>query len=336
MMQDAFTMYLPSDSNMASHPQNKHSDYTVRLPAPVTLSNHPGADAGWEVALTGVQYTPQWYNFREDVCIRFLVELPEVAASRANEPESGLFRRGDSPGFSASSDYDLEDHSLYFIRDQTDSDRMRIVGVNNTWVYYKMNIKRNYFESVQKLGNAICQEFDRAFKPKYDMQLSFSADINTGMVQMLPTRGKVHVVVNNLYFASVLGMSTKTLYDAPANGAAENVRLYLLNTNVPAIRKPRLDFVDDLYIYTDLTNYQYIGDKEAPILRIVPVTSEAFGRRQYWGAMPLEYLTVNKNYVSTIRIKVCNVRGEEVLFPKDAPSIICTLRFRRKRLFSGI
>ena len=321
---------------MESHKLNKHSDYTVRLPVPVTLSNHPGADAGWEVALTCVQYTPQWYNFREDVCIRFLVELPEVEALHAKERESGLFQRGESPGFSAGNDYDLEDHALYVIRDQTDSNRMRIEGVNDTWVYYKMNVKRNYFESVHKLGNAICQEFDRAFKPKYNMQLSFSSDINTGMLEMRPSRGKVCVVINKLYIAGVLGMSTTTLQDTPAYGAMENLRLYLLNTNVPAVSKPRLDFVDDLYIYTDLTNYQFIGDKEAPILRIVPVTCEAFGRRQYWGAMPLEYLSVNKNYVSTIRIRVCNVHGEEVLFPMDAPNVICTLRFRRKRLFSGI
>ena len=321
---------------MSSYPGNKHSDYTVRFPVPITLSNHPGSDAGWEVALTGVQYTPQWYNFREDVCIRFLVELPEVEASRAKESESGLFHRGESPGFSASTDYDVEDHALYIIRDQTVSGRTRIDGVNDTWVFYKMNISRNYFESVHKLGNAICQEFDRVFKPKHNMQLTFVTDINTGLVQIRPTRGKVAVVINKPYLASVLGMSTKTLQDSPGYGETEHIRLYLLNISAPAVRKPRLDFVDDLYIYTDLTNYQIIGDQEAPILRIVPVTSETFGRRQYWSAMPLEYLTVNKNYVSTIRVKVCNVRGEEVLFPKDAPNIICTLRFRRKRLFSSI
>ena len=337
MIQDSFTAHLLSDSNMESNPENTHTDFTVRLPSPITLSNYPGSDAGWEVALTGVQYTPLWYNFHEDVCIRYLVQLPSDESSYVRESASGLFHSGESPGF-GSPDHTLEDEVLYMIRDGTFGEEVdRIAGVTTEWVFYKTSIKRNYFESVQKLGNVICQEFARAFKPKFNVQLEFNIDVNTGFLQIRAPRGKVAIVINNPYLATVLGLSSRKLHDGPVvSGKPEQARLYLLNTSASATRKPRLEFVDDMYIYTDLTEYQIIGDQQAPILRIIPVVAETLGRRQYWGASSLEYLSVNKNYISTIRVIVCNVKGEKLRFLSDAPNFICTLRFRRKRSFTSI
>ena len=63
-----FQLTLPSNSSIEFFPNNKASDFTTKLPTPISLEGE------WELALIDIQYPHNWYNVTEDVGILFFLE----------------------------------------------------------------------------------------------------------------------------------------------------------------------------------------------------------------------------------------------------------------------
>jgi hypothetical protein len=85
-MEDAsFTVTLPSNSNMASHPTYRGNNYVVKLSSPLNFSGSTlNEDVSWEVALTTVQYTNRFYDLRENSTLYIALELYSANAINTN------------------------------------------------------------------------------------------------------------------------------------------------------------------------------------------------------------------------------------------------------------
>ena len=67
MEETNFTVTLPSNSNMGTHPGNRGNNYIVKLSSPLNFSGQTlNEDASWETSLTTVQYTNRFYDLREN------------------------------------------------------------------------------------------------------------------------------------------------------------------------------------------------------------------------------------------------------------------------------
>ena len=336
---DEFWVTLPSNSNAKQFKNNTPSSFKVRLRNPIDLS---ASDSGWEVALLSTQYTHNWYNFREDCCIRFMVKIPNLrantvtpAAGASGSPSSqadsvandqteatssaDLFYREGEYGWHFD-DFTGVDHYLrHYQADNT-------IGIDDSWVYYKTTLRRGYFANVRELGKEISRQFARAFS-RHDVHLHFHLDYETGLASFTTTRAKVAVFIENPYLATILGMPMEKVVDGEY---PEGVKLKAYLLKVIGTTKPRLDVVNSLYVYSDIGKYQAVGDVEAPLLGIVPVQG-APGARLYWSFNPLCYLPVNKTYIQEIEMRLCTDEGDAVPFAAGSDNVVCCLRFRKTR-----
>ena len=131
-----------------------------------------------------------------------------------------------------------------------------------------MTLRRGYYANVRELGKEISRQFARAFA-RHDVHLHFHLDYETGFASFTTTRAKVAVFIENLYIATILGgMPTEKVVDGNYPEGV-NHKAYLLK--VTGTTKPRLDVVNSVYVYSDITKYQAVGDVEAPLLGIGPV-----------------------------------------------------------------
>ena len=90
---------------------------------------------------------------------------------------------------------------------------------------------------------------------------------------------------------------------------------------------PTFDAVESLFIYTDITKSQLVGDTQAPLLGVAPTSLDSGGTRGYWGFNPPFYVPLNKSFIDTIKITIRNDKGDKVKFPKGS-KLISRLHFR--------
>ena len=77
------------------------------------------------------------------------------------------------------------------------------------------------------------------------------------------------------------------------------------------------------YIYTDIIQYQLVGDTAAPLLRIVPSNAAC---QQF--ARPF-YFPLNRALLQSINISIRDAKGEEIKF-HPADRVVCVLHFRQR------
>ena len=99
--------------------------------------------------------------------------------------------------------------------------------------------------------------------------------------------------------------------------------------------KQNLSEISNFYIYSDIVEYQVVGDEKAPLLRIVPIgelskslnfTSKIFDSPHY--------IPVARNNLDTIEIDIRNHLGQPILFTSG--EVVVKLHFKRKVFINGL
>lgn len=88
---------------------------------------------------------------------------------------------------------------------------------------------------------------------------------------------------------------------------------YDSNFTSDVIPNNHLESVQSLYIYTDIIDYQLVGDEYAPLLRNV-VVSQNYSHPVAINYENPHYLPVNKSIISTINIDIRDDTGKEINF----------------------
>jgi hypothetical protein len=86
-----------------------------------------------------------------------------------------------------------------------------------------------------------------------------------------------------------------------------------------------IESIQTLFIYTDLIEYQYVGDEFSPLLRNV-VVSQSYSHPVAILYDNPHYVKINKNLVSSINIDIRDETGREIDFIEG--KVIIKLHFR--------
>ena len=90
--------------------------------------------------------------------------------------------------------------------------------------------------------------------------------------------------------------------------------------------------ISNFYIYSDIVQYQFVGNEQAPLLRIVPAgeinkglnfTSKIFDSPHY--------IPVARNNLDTVEIDIRNHLGKPILFTSS--EVVVKLHFKRKSYY---
>jgi hypothetical protein len=316
---------LPSNSNMQLYPSNKPTEYVVSLRKPIDLD---GSGNDWEAALLSIQFTQGWNNVRQDTMLRLFVLPKKVLPSESAVAAAGrteLFYR-ETPSWNAV-DGDCADHMLSAFPDEEGDD------VDDKWTYFKLRVPRGYYQSIQHVGEVISKQFDLAYG-MYDAHLDTEMDYATGYVKLVPRGCKVVVFDTTKYLMDLLGIPcvkhTETDYTR-INSAYGKWTTYKVTGSLQGTKKPHLDVMHSMYVYSDLIEAQPVGDVEAPLLGIVPCGSAQPGDRQHYAFNPLSYLPLSASFMRTIRITLCTDAGDPVPFAAASDNVVCCIRLRRAR-----
>lgn len=91
------------------------------------------------------------------------------------------------------------------------------------------------------------------------------------------------------------------------------------------INDPNPNFVQSLFIYCDIIDYQYVGDAYVPLLRNVVVDNQYLKTAWVHYDNP-HYVSINKSQISTIKVEIRDDTGQKIKF--DNGKVILKLHFR--------
>lgn len=348
--EDDFVVVLPSNSNLDTHPNNKPADYTVRLETPIELAS--GDD--WEVAIMSAQYPHNWYNYQENATLLIVCHSNDGYSTATNQSGNAT----DTEALKTLKFDILNDMN----KDPNSADTMiacvKVWGVYNVatkngnkfktsdvilngknsnerhrFMVYGVRLGKAHYDTVEALGNKVVSLFNKYGNGT--TKLSFHYNPGSCRCEFRSDEPVV-MLANNAYFGKMLGLNQRKI-DAPqqlhmrAELAAEIGKWY--HVDLQADKAPQWVTNSALYVYTDIIEYQRVGNTRAPLLGIIPVTSNYGNQAVHWVFNPQTYVRTNRVRIPEIRIVIKTQRGEPLPFPADSEPVICSLRFRKKKLY---
>ena len=96
--------------------------------------------------------------------------------------------------------------------------------------------------------------------------------------------------------------------------------------------KHNLSEISNFYIYSDIVEYQIVGNEQSPLLRIVP-TGEVNKSLNFTSKIfdSPHYVSVSRNNLDTIEIDIRNHLGDPIYFTSG--EVVIKLNFKRKSLY---
>ena len=90
-----------------------------------------------------------------------------------------------------------------------------------------------------------------------------------------------------------------------------------------------LNLVQTIYVYTDIVEYQFVGDSMSPLLRTVTTSDKDFDSVVHAHFDSPHYISVNKTLITSINIDIRDDQGEKIHFEQG--KTLVKLHFRPKR-----
>jgi hypothetical protein len=334
-----FLVTLPSNSNMSSHPSNEPANYTVKLATPISLQGE------WEAALVSVQYTNNWVITNDLIFLRFILhEWGDNAAGAYKQKGTSDFVILDDTTRMVSAAQLLSKH-------QTSR-----AGLEDLQVLYKDTyIYPHHYVNAQELGDEVCRAFHIAF-PNTKVRLFYLYDhascsgrfvVNNGEIAILSLDKRIGDLLGHLMGLVSCGVcdadgkkellgevAIRALLNINKRQVVDDRHWYLLDRlgNRTGLKKPKIRTISSLWVYSDITKRQRVGDAQVPLLGIIPVHKEPAGARTHYCVNPVQFLGLSRTYIDTITIMLANERGERIPFAKtggDDTNVVCCIRFRR-------
>ncbi len=317
-----FLVTLPSNSNMSTHPTNEPANYTVKLSEPLNL------EGDWEAALVSVQYTPTWLTFNKTQTI-----LVGYMKYLSNEERENLHREGKRPG-STVADF-VKFRELLGKHGLTRGQIVR--QLSSKFKVAVATLYPKYYESVVSLGQAICKAVDDVISHD-EMSMRYEYDYGSKQGHFICTGGDVVLQLeNSITLGELLGHNAdwitcdKCTGVGPSHQRVDSTPHYftLFSTSED---EPKLSKVNSLWVYSNISQYQQVGDTKAPLLGIVP-TKNATGERIHYTVNPIYFLALKNGYIPEITIQITDDKGKRVPFAtgNNEDNLICCLRFRRRK-----
>jgi hypothetical protein len=198
----------------------------------------------------------------------------------------------------------------------------------NQYLFGKVQIPAKHYPNVSAIWDHVAIHINKLFGPHYKLQTQVIVR-KDGTITFSMSNGKALALYANApYIANILGFSS-TATDIIVLGLPRRVfKLHKLAAH--GTQTPKLDGVQALYVYVDIVEHQHVGDTMAPLLAYVDVVKSP-GERASHTSNPLVYLPVNKSYIDTISIRICDEHGSDVKFPDDVENVVVRMHFRKRK-----
>jgi hypothetical protein len=320
-----FTVTLPSNSNMNSHPTNRGNNYVVKLSSPLNFSGQTlNEDAAWEVAITTMQYTNRFYDLRENSTLYTVLEFNSTNAVNSNvDKPKGVTELAATFGDANLTDMtDVEKRILKTFRAATYKPKGG--KAVTSYAYGKVLATAGDYKNPMLLVNNLISAFNMLFGgTRYQTNMGIAVDGATGRItfRVDNTMAALYMFTESPSLVHTLGLTPK---------AIDKSQPAVYGLSLEGGKTPRFDAVHSLYVYSDIVKEQRVGDSMSPLLEIVPVKGVP-GNRIHYCVNPLTYLPVNREYIDSINIVIMDEYGNPVVFPDDVENVVCRLRFRRVR-----
>ena len=137
------------------------------------------------------------------------------------------------------------------------------------------------------------------------------------------------------YFANVL--KEFSIFESGIKYDEINNKFFIKSTKgfyVPYVfrcSKIKLEYVQQLFIYTNIIETQHVGSEKVRLLRIVQVKGELGAQISQIFDFP-HYLSLESNLIDNIRIFVCDSYGNKIKFSDERSNVIYKLHFRPKSI----
>ena len=144
--------------------------------------------------------------------------------------------------------------------------------------------------------------------------------IENGRVRFYSETGGIGLFCTTPYLAQHLGIT-------PNEMTVGGSKLYYILDMVMGTRRAFLDDIHQIFVYSDIIDYQIVGNTKAMLLGVFP-SKGTHAEQHSWQFNPLQYIKVTKSVLQSIHIKLCSATGEPVPFVSG--DTLCRLHFRRK------
>jgi hypothetical protein len=96
----------------------------------------------------------------------------------------------------------------------------------------------------------------------------------------------------------------------------------------------KINYINALYIYSDICQYQIVGDTEAPLLQVVSAieSNDDFYIEKIYDSP--HYVPVARNNLENITIDIRSDLGNPIQF--QSGRIVVKLHFRKRNYYNGL
>lgn len=324
MAETDFLITLPSNSNMSTNPNNEQSNFTVKLASPLNL------EGDWEAALVSLQYTPNWLTIHRSLNLAIFIVKHEGSDGRRPDLQTHQSLKHIA-GFTKAAEL-LGKHGLKPMQIQEQLPPNTILRL--------ATLVPKYFESIEELGGQICKVFNEACSGD-DVKLLYEFDYVTKRGRFIVKGADIMIAVENyLFLGEMLGHSmTWVKCDQCADYTQRVVTTspHYFILQLTGHKEPKMPRVNSFWIYTNITQYQQVGDAKAPLLSIIPA-KKGNGVRVHYTVNPVHFLALNRNHIPEISIQITDDRGKKIPFivGPNEDNLVCCLRFRRRKALTPI
>ena len=329
---------LPSHASLDVFPNNKTSEYRVKLPQPLTFQGK------WEVGLTTFGYSKTWFNLATDENYLIVVDVfrdeEAFIAARDSEAEEGVTSAipealarilRDAAAAVASGIPEEEEEedgipeaadavpetadAVPEAADDVDAVPEAAARVEDAYTRRRFRVESGHYETVEQLIQTL-----NALEGLGE-HLEFSYSKVQQKVTMKVKSGRFRRLRLSNQLAGKLGWPFARLEKlVPDSGET---------FTAPSVAN--LDEIDLIYVYCDMAADRHIvGNRRTALLKTVSVKGEHGDRIQYEPRI-VDWFPLRCNVFETVSVLITDGRGKPVPFEKGACTV--TVHVRRARPF---
>ncbi len=204
--------------------------------------------------------------------------------------------------------------------------------------YRHFTLPAGYYASMTEVCAFLTKQYAIALKEWLpDAKADFTYNENTNKVTVTGGRTRVQIFVADENFQKLTGI--KLFSDSRFNKAddPDDTGPMYATSNYAGEQSQeasRLENPTSMYIYSDICEYQLIGDSQAPLLGILPIDGQ-HKQQRYWSFVPPYYIGVTRAFLSEIELRICTDTGDLLPFTSDS-TVVVRIHFRKKSPWMGI
>ena len=206
------------------------------------------------------------------------------------------------------------------------------------YCYRHFTLPAGYYGSMSDVCDYLTKQYAIALKEWLpESKADFTYNENTNKVSVRGGRRRVQIFIADENFQKLTGI--KLIHDIRFNkpdDPEQSVTMFA-TTNYAGEQTQeasRLELPASMYIYSDICDYQLVGDSQAPLLGILPIDGQ-HKQQRYWSFVPPYYIGVTRAFLSEIELRICTDTGDLLPFTSDS-TVVVRIHFRKKSPWMGI